>query len=61
VHGGLTFREARYLCEAVAATNNLASMDLVEVNPKIGDELHVKDTLQTAIMLVRHALGETLL
>jgi arginase len=33
VRGGLTFREAHYVAEAVAATNRLVSLDLVEVNP----------------------------
>lgn len=33
--GGLTLREAHYLCEALASTGCLCSMDLVEVNPKL--------------------------
>lgn len=33
VPGGLSYREAHYLCEAAAETGLLGSMDVVEVNP----------------------------
>jgi hypothetical protein len=36
VPGGLSYREAHFVCEAVAATSRLVSMDLVELNPTIG-------------------------
>ncbi len=36
VPGGLSYREAHYVCEAAAASGRLCSMDLVEVNPVIG-------------------------
>lgn len=35
VRGGLTYREAHFVAEAIAETNMLGSMDLVEVNPQI--------------------------
>merc|ERR1712100_718660 len=31
--GGLTYREIHYVCEELALTRRLVSMDLVEVNP----------------------------
>ncbi|KAJ2634505.1 Arginase, catabolizes arginine to ornithine and urea, partial [Coemansia sp. RSA 1694] len=37
VRGGLTFREGHYICEAVAETGCLVALDLVEVNPALGD------------------------
>ncbi|CAD7934088.1 unnamed protein product [Amoebophrya sp. A120] len=33
--GGLTYREAHYICEELALTRRLVSMDLVEINPVI--------------------------
>jgi len=33
--GGLTYREIHYICEEMALTNRLVSMDLVEVNPAL--------------------------
>ena len=35
VRGGLSYREAHYVCEAVSETGRLASMDIVEVNPML--------------------------
>uniref|UniRef100_A0A060T2B6 Arginase n=1 Tax=Blastobotrys adeninivorans TaxID=409370 RepID=A0A060T2B6_BLAAD len=62
VRGGLTWREACYLCEAVAETNNLVAMDLVEVNPHLGtDDKSISDTVMSGISLVKCALGDTLL
>lgn len=71
--GGLSFREAHYICEKVAMTNNLTSMDLVEINPTLdvpitgrmhGDNDAVTSQLQTVrcgIELVGSALGRTIL
>jgi len=71
--GGLSFREAHYICERLSMTNNLTSMDLVEVNPTLdlpipprmhGDSGTVTAELQTvrlAIELISSALGRTIL
>lgn len=62
VRGGLTWREACYVCEAVAETGNLVAMDLVEVNPHLGtNDKSVNDTVGSGISLVKCALGDTLL
>ncbi|BFZ54198.1 Arginase, catabolizes arginine to ornithine and urea [Savitreella phatthalungensis] len=75
VRGGLTFREGTFICEAVAETGCLVSMDVVEVNPSLaavaaqerGDtdnriaEIELRKTVEIANALVRCALGETLL
>jgi len=62
VVGGLTFREGAYLCEVLASTSRLCSMDMVEVNPDLA--AHSKDAEQTVDMakrMIACALGETLL
>eukprot|EP00126_Sphaerothecum_destruens_P006227 Sdes_comp19275_c0_seq2m10284 len=61
VHGGLTFREGHYICEALAETGLLAGLDIVEVNPSIGSKQDVAATVSVACSLVRSSLGETLL
>ena len=66
VRGGLTFREATFICEAVAETGCLVSMDVVEVNPSLRQdgetgEQELRKTLDIATSLIRCALGETLL
>mmetsp|Transcript_81346 Transcript_81346/g.170072 ORF Transcript_81346/g.170072 Transcript_81346/m.170072 type:complete len:377 (+) Transcript_81346:134-1264(+) len=71
--GGLSFREAHYICERLSMTNNLASMDLVEVNPDLdelvpekmhGDNASITaqhQTVRLALELVGSALGRTIL
>ncbi|KAJ1993597.1 Arginase, catabolizes arginine to ornithine and urea [Dimargaris cristalligena] len=61
VRGGLTFREGHYICEAVAETGLLVAMDMVEVNPALGDDDSLLQTVTVGCSLVRCALGETLL
>ena len=36
---GLTYREIHYVCEELALTRRLVSMDLVEVNPSLVRQL----------------------
>jgi len=54
VRGGLTYREAHFVAEAVAETARLGSMDLVEVNPKLGGGPN--DTLQVRQAHARNSL-----
>ncbi|KAJ1977928.1 Arginase, catabolizes arginine to ornithine and urea [Dimargaris xerosporica] len=61
VRGGLSFREGHYICEAVAETGLLVAMDLVEVNPALGDDSGLLQTVTVGCSLARCALGETLL
>ncbi|KXS17132.1 arginase [Gonapodya prolifera JEL478] len=61
VRGGLTFREGHYICEALHETGLLVAMDLMEVNPLIGDQGGLLQTVSIGCGLVRSALGETLL
>jgi len=57
VRGGLTYREAFYIMESCAESSLLCSLDLVEVNPGIGTELEIKETVDMALGLIRTALG----
>merc|ERR1711879_760909 len=72
--GGLSYRESHYICESLAATGRLGSMDLVEVNidlddpPRRGRTLHGDDpniggtpTVAFGMELVASALGRVIL
>lgn len=62
VDGGLTLREGLFIAEDVGLTGLLASLDIVETNPKLGEsESHVLDTVNVACAIGRCALGESLL
>ncbi|KAL1407777.1 Arginase, catabolizes arginine to ornithine and urea [Vanrija albida] len=62
VRGGLNFREGHYIAEAIAETGNLVALDVVEVNPSLGeDAASVAQTVAIGCSLSRAALGETLL
>jgi hypothetical protein len=59
VRGGLTFREAHYIVEAIAETDLLVSFDIMEVNPTLGTNPQaVEQTVNIGRSLVRSALGE---
>jgi arginase len=62
VAGGLLYREAYYMCEALAATGMLTSMDLAEVNPTLStNEVDQKATVSLAVGLIASALGNKIL
>ena len=61
VRGGLSFREAHFVCEAAAATGALGSLDIVEVNEALSDVRGADDTVQLAAGLVASALGDSIL
>ncbi|PIA13629.1 Ureohydrolase [Coemansia reversa NRRL 1564] len=61
VRGGLTFREGHYICEAIAESGCLVALDLVEVNPTLGDPESLRQTVAVGCSLVRCSLGESLL
>jgi arginase len=63
VRGGFTFREANFIAESVAETNRLCSMDLVEINPTLGDgnsEIE-NETVQLGLTIVSSAMGQRIL
>uniref|UniRef100_H2Z512 Arginase n=1 Tax=Ciona savignyi TaxID=51511 RepID=H2Z512_CIOSA len=57
VRGGLSYREAMYVCEEVARTGSLSVMDLVEVNPELGTPRESRATVAVAVDIIAHALG----
>ncbi|XP_018367549.1 PREDICTED: arginase-1 [Trachymyrmex cornetzi] len=57
VRGGLSLREAIHLMEEISRTHRLNAIDLVEVNPQIGNKQDVKMTVQAAIHIIQAALG----
>jgi arginase len=63
VRGGLNYREAHYIAEAMAETGNLVGMDLVEINPRLGyvDPAHRAEeniTVEIGLELIGSALGK---
>jgi arginase len=67
VRGGLNYREAHYIAEFAAETGNLVSMDLVEINPRLGyvDPAYLGDkktaqnvTVEMGLELIGSALGK---
>ncbi|KAG0677904.1 Arginase, catabolizes arginine to ornithine and urea [Pichia californica] len=62
VRGGLTLREGLFIVEEIANSGNLASLDIVEVNPLLATkDIHVVDTVNTGLSIARCALGDTIL
>eukprot|EP00602_Paraphysomonas_sp_CaronLab_P010999 CAMPEP_0185020966 /NCGR_PEP_ID=MMETSP1103-20130426/3615_1 /TAXON_ID=36769 /ORGANISM="Paraphysomonas bandaiensis, Strain Caron Lab Isolate" /LENGTH=295 /DNA_ID=CAMNT_0027552199 /DNA_START=156 /DNA_END=1043 /DNA_ORIENTATION=- len=61
VRGGLTFREGNYICETLYETGRLKSMEMVEVNPMLNNQADAKQTAEMAIILIRAAMGRTIL
>ena len=58
VPGGLTYREGHLICEKIARTNCLVSLEVVEVNPVLDRE---NLTARTAVDMVASALGQAIL
>lgn len=58
VRGGLTYREAQLAMEMLAASGQLRSIEVAEVNPILDRE---NRTAQLAVELIASALGQTIL
>ncbi len=61
VRGGLTFREGNFICESLAESGKLTSMEIVEVNPSLHSDVDAKDTIDMAITLIGSAMGNRIL
>lgn len=61
VTGGLTMREAFFVAEEIAATARLCVADLVEVNPRLGDEKTKENTVTAAAKIIGSLLGARIL
>jgi len=55
--GGLSLREALYLAEEIYETGQLTALDLVEVNPDLGSESDVNNTLEAAKQVLLSFFG----
>lgn len=60
VRGGLTFREAHFVAEAISDSGRLASMDMVEVNPNLTTS-NGTETVEIALNLIGSAMGQRIL
>jgi arginase len=58
VRGGISYREAHFLMEAVAASQTLGSLEITEINPILDRE---NQTAILAVELILSALGKTTL
>jgi arginase len=61
VRGGLTFREAHYVAEAVAQTGNLASAEIVELNPNLSDNDGADATVELGLQLITSMMGKSII
>jgi arginase len=61
VRGGLSFREAHYVAEAVAATGQLASAEIVELNPTLTDGGGANDTIELGLQLITSFMGKSII
>ncbi|OAD60562.1 Arginase, hepatic, partial [Eufriesea mexicana] len=59
VRGGLSLREAVHLMEVLYRTNRLNAVDLVEVNPYIGNQRDIQLTVEAAIHIIQAGFGYT--
>lgn len=53
----MSLREGILLVEEVFLTGRLNAMDLVEVNPSIGDAVDVARTVNAAMQIIKAACG----
>jgi arginase len=61
VRGGLTYREAHYVAEAVAYTGLLASAEIVELNPFLSNEDGAAETVDLGMQLITSFMGKAIL
>jgi arginase len=60
VPGGITYREARVMCEMLHDTGRVRSMDMVEVNPLLEPE-GCQRTVSAAVEFILSTFGRKLL
>lgn len=61
VRGGLTFREAHFVAEFAAKSGNLASADIVELNPTLSDGEGARDTVDLGLQIVTSFMGKSII
>ncbi len=61
VRGGLTYREAHFVAEAVATSGALASVEMVELNPTLSDGVGSNETIELGLGLITSLMGKTII
>ena len=61
VRGGLTFREAHFVAEMVAASGNLASAEIVELNPNLSDDSGADETVDLGLQIITSLMGKSII
>lgn len=61
VRGGLTYREAHFVGEAVAQSGNLASAEIVELNPTLSPGEGGDDTVELGLQLITSFMGKSII
>ena len=61
VRGGLTFREAHFVAEAIAQTGNLASADIVEFNPTLSNDAGADETAELTLQIITSLMGKSII
>lgn len=56
--GGLSYREGMFIAETVANTGRLSALDVVEVNPRLGNETEQKHTVDVALDIIQAVFGK---
>ncbi|XP_034139692.1 arginase-1 isoform X1 [Drosophila guanche] len=57
VRGGLTLREGISIVEALRDTKRVQGVDLVEINPKLGNERDVRTTVESGLEILKSMFG----
>ncbi len=61
VRGGLTYREAHFVAEAVARSGSLASAEIVELNPTLSDGDGSRETVELGLGLLTSLMGKSII
>jgi arginase len=61
VRGGLTYREAHFVAEYVAQSGELASAEIVEVNPSLSNQDGANETVELGLQLITSFMGKSIL
>ena len=61
VRGGLTYREAHFIAEFAANSGNLASAEIVEMNPTLSDGEGGEETVDLAKGIVTSLMGKSII
>ncbi len=61
VRGGLTYREAHFVAESAARSGNLASAEIVELNPTLSNDSEAAATVDLGLGLLTSLMGKSII